>query len=404
MDTVLERCCGLDVHKKTIVACRLSPEGKEHRTFGTTTAELLALSDWLQATGCTHVAMESTGSYWKPVYNLLEDRFTLLVVNARHLKLVPGRKSDVKDAEWIADLLRHGLLKGSYIPSRADRELRELSRYRASLVTERSAEVNRIQKVLEGANIKLSSVASNVVGASGRAMLEAIVNGIDDASALAAMAKGRLRTKRASLEEALLGLVQPHQRFLLGQQLRHVDELDCHIKEVSAEIDRRLAPFEKAQEQLETIPGVGRRVAQVILAEVGTGIDRFPSAGHLASWAGLCPGLNESAGKNRSGRIPHGNQSLKVALVQAAHAAARTATYLGTQYRRLRARLGAKKAAVAVAHSILVIAYHMLNRHSSYHDLGPDYFERKDRDRAARRLTKRLEQLGYTVTLQAAAA
>lgn len=404
MDTVLERCCGLDVHKKTIVACRLSPEGKELRTFGTTTAQLLALADWLQETGCTHVAMESTGSFWKPVYNLLEERFTLLVVNARHLKLVPGRKSDTKDAEWIADLLRHGLLKGSYVPSRTDRELRELSRYRASLVAERSSEVNRIQKVLEGANIKLASVASNVVGASGRAMLEAIVNGMDDASALAAMAKGRLRAKQASLEEALLGLVQPHQRFLLGQQLRHVDELDRHIEEVSAEIDSRLAPFEKAQEQLETIPGVGRRVAQVMLVEVGTGIDRFPSAGHLASWAGLCPGLNESAGKNRSARTPHGNRSLKVALVQAAHAAARTPTYLGAQYRRLRARLGAQKAAVAVAHSILVIAYHMLNTRSPYHDLGPDYFERRDRDRATRRLTKRLEQLGYSVTLAPAAA
>lgn len=403
MDAVHERCCGLDVHKQVVVACLLTGADKEVRSFGTTTRELLALGDWLSAAGCTHIGMESTGSYWKPVYNLLEDRFSLVVVNTRHLKLVPGRKSDVKDAEWIAELLRHGLLKASYIPSRDERELRELTRYRASLVRERSSEVNRIQKVLEGANIKLSSVASNVVGASGRAMLEAMIDGLDDASALAAMAKGKLREKRERLEDALLGLVKQHQRFVLAQQVRHIDELDRHIAEVSAEIERRLAPFATARERLETIPGVGRRTAEVILSEVGTGIDRFPTAGHLASWAGVCPGLNESAGKNRSGRTPKGSPWLKVTLVQAAHAAGRTQTYLGAQYRRLRSRLGPQKAAMAVAHSILIIVYHLLRKNLDFFDLGPAYFEKRDSVRAAHRLTRRLEQLGFKVTIQPAA-
>ncbi len=403
MEVFYERCCGLDVHKQSVVACRLTPGEKVTRRFGTTTRALLELADWLAEGGCTQVAMESTGSYWKPVYNLLEGRFTLVVVNTRHLKLIPGRKSDVKDAEWIADLLQHGLLRASAIPSRDARELRELTRYRDSLTTERTAEVNRIQKVLEGANIKLSSVASNTLGASGRAMLEAMVAGLDDSQALAALAKGRLRAKQVELEEALMGLVQSHQRFMLAQQLRHLDELDRHIAEVSAEIEQRQAPFGAARERLQTIPGVGRRTAEVILSEVGIDIARFPTAGNLASWAGLCPGLNESAGKNRSGRTPKGSRWLKTALVQAAHAAARTQTYLGAQYRRLRSRSGPAKAAVAVAHSILVIAYHLLRDGTDFHDLGPGYFDERHKDRALKRLTRRIEQLGYAVTIQPAA-
>lgn len=404
MDALIPRCCGLDVHKRVVVACLIRPESKETRSFGTTTSELLALGDWLAEAGCTHVAMESTGSYWKPVYNLLEDRFKLVVVNTRHLKLVPGRKSDVKDAEWIADLLQHGLLKASYVPSRDERELREITRYRASLTAERSAEVNRIQKVLEGANIKLSSVATNVVGVSGRAMLEALVDGLDDSVALAALAKGKLRAKQGQLEEALLGLVQAHQRFMLAQQLRHVDELDRHIDEVSAEIERRLAPFQEEQQRLVTIPGVGRRIAEILLSEIGGGIQRFPTAGHLASWAGICPGLNESAGKQRSGRTPKGSPALKVALVQAAHAAGRTKTYLAAQYRRLRARIGVKKAAVAVAHSILVIVFHLLRDQTDYQDLGPGYFEPRDRERTAKKHIRRLQELGFNVTVAPAAA
>jgi transposase len=403
MDVLVERCCGLDVHKQSVVACRLLPGGKTIRTFPTTTRALRELADWLAEGGCTHVAMESTGSYWKPVYNLLEGRFVLLVVNTRHLKLIPGRKSDVKDAEWIADLLQHGLLRPSYIPSREERELRELTRYRDSLTAERSAEVNRIQKVLEGANIKLSSVASNTLGVSGRAMIEAIVAGLDDGNALAALAKGRLRDKRDALEEALTGLVQPHQRFMLAQQLGHVDELDRRIATLSAEIERRQAPFAPARDRLETIPGVGRRTAEVILAEVGTNIGRFQRAGQLASWAGLCPGLNESAGKNRSGRTPKGNRWLRTALVQAAHAAGRTQTYLGAQYRRLRARIGPAKATVAVAHSILVIVFHILRDATDYRDLGPAYFDQRHPDRTLKRLTRRIEELGYRVSIEPAA-
>jgi transposase len=399
MEKLHPYCCGLDVHKETVVACRLSDGRKQIQTFKTTTPALLELVAWLKEEGCTHVAMESTGSYWKPIYNLLEDHFTLVLVNTRHLKLVPGRKSDVKDAEWIAELLQHGLLRASFVPSREERELRELSRYETSLKQERTAEVNRIQKVLEGANIKLSSVASNVVGASGRAMLEAILAGVDDPRVLAGLGRGRLRSKQDDLAEVLTGLVQPHQRFMLRQQLRHLDELDRHIDEVAAEISERLAPFDESRRRLETIAGVKGRVSEVLLCEIGPRVDRFPTAQHLASWVGVCPGSEQSAGKNRSGRTPKGNRAVKTALVQAAHAVARTPTYLGAQYRRLSGRIGAKKAAVAVAHSILVIAYHILRDQTDYHDLGPTYFEPRDRDRAARSHVRRLERLGFTVSL-----
>jgi transposase len=406
MEILYPRCCGLDVHKRTVVACLLvsGPEGqaaKEIRTFGTMTADLLALCDWLAAAGCTHVAMEATGAFWKPIYNLLEDRFAVLVVNAAHIKAVPGRKTDVRDAEWIADLLRHGLLRASFIPDRPQRELRELTRYRTTLIHDRANEVNRLQKVLEGANIKLASVATDILGQSGHDILVALVSGTSDAAALAQLARGRLREKIPQLEQALSGQFGPHQRFLIAQQLAHIDFLDASLERVSAEIGERLHPFESALVRLQTIPGVGQRTAQVLLAEIGADLSRFPSAGHLASWAGLCPGNDESAGKRRSGRTRKGNIWLRTALVEAAQAAARTKdTYLAAQYRRLAARRGAKRAAVAVAHSLLVMVYALLTQQQAYHELGGQYFDSRDRQAVQRRLVRRLEALGYAVSLQ----
>jgi transposase len=408
MEVVHERCCGLDVHKKKIVACLLTPGRggqaiRDVRTFDTTTKTLLALLDWLSEERCTHVAMESTGSYWKPVYNILEDAFKLLVVNAQHLKAVPGRKTDVRDAEWIADLLRHGLLAPSFIPSRPERELRELTRYRTSLVRERASEVNRLQKVLEGANIKLASVAADVVGVSGRAMLAALVSGTQDTRSIVELARGKLRNKRDALQDALEGRVGAHQRFLIRTQLRHIDELKALIDDVSEEIEQRLQPMREDMERLMTIPGIGRRVAETFLSEIGNDMTHFPSARHLASWAGLCPGNNESAGKSRTGRTRRGSPWLRSVLVEAAVTAGHTKTYLGAQFRRLAARRGAKRAAVALAHTIIIIAYHLLSRGQDYSDLGTNYFDQRDRDRVRYRLTNRLEALGYRVNLEAAA-
>jgi transposase len=404
MEVVNKRCCGLDVHKRTVVACVLTPEGKESRTVGTMTEDILKLADWLIAEAVTHVAMESTGVYWQPVYNLLEGvGLTLLVVNAQHIKSVPGRKTDVKDAEWIADLLRHGLVRGSRIPDRPQRELRELVRYRTNLVRQRSQVVNRIQKVLEGANIKLSSVATNVVGASGRAMLEAIITGTQDPKVLAALAKGRLKAKQPQLESALRGLVGPHQQLLLKSQLRHLDFLDEEIGQMDEEIAQRMRPFEEALQRLDTIPGVGRRAAEQLVAEIGTDMSHFPTAGHLASWAHVCPGNNESAGKRKRGGIGGGNPWLRSALVEASWGAARTReTYLSAQYHRLAARRGGKRAAVAVAHSILVIVYHLLRDGTTYQELGGNYFDERDRQAAVRRSVQRIERLGYTVSLEVA--
>jgi transposase len=395
----------LDVHKKTVVACLLTPGSKgrpvrEVRTFGTTTRELLLLRDWLDQARCTHVAMESTGSHWKPVFNLLESAFDVYVVNAQHLKAVPGRKTDVRDAEWIADLLRHGLVRPSFIPSRPERDLRELTRYRTSLLRERASEINRLQKVLEGANIKLASVASNVVGVSGRAMLAALIAGEENPVALAELAQGKLRNKKDALRAALDGLLVAHQRFMLAAQLRHIDQLDQLIAEVSTEIEARLASRQHEMDRLMTVPGIGWRLAQTFLSEVGTDMGRFPSARRLASWAGLCPGSHESAGKVRSGRTRKGSPWLRSILVEAAVAAGRTNTYLGAQFRRLAARRGRRRAAVAVAHSIIVIAFHLLSRQQEYADLGGNYFDEVQRDRVRLRLTRRLEALGYTVELQ----
>jgi transposase len=409
MDVLYERCCGLDIHKRTVVACLVmpGPDGKpvkEVRSFGTMTDELLQLADWLLAAGCTHVAMESTGVYWKPIWNLLEAQFELLLVNARHVKAVPGRKTDAKDCEWLADLLRHGLLHGSFVPDRPQRELRELTRYPTSLVQERSAEVNRLQKTLEGANIKLGDVATDIMGLSSRQMLMALVAGETDAAAMAQLAHGRLRDKLPELERALSGRVGPHQRFLLAQQLAHIDFLDAAIAEVSAQITERLRPFEEELQRLVTIPGIGRRTAEVLLAEIGTEMHRFPTPAHLASWAGMCPGNDESAGKRRSGKTRKGSPWLRSTLIEAARAAGRSKhTYLSAQYHRLAARRGTKRAAVAVGHTILVIVYHLLSEHDVYCDLGDRYFDERDGQAVERRLVARLEGLGYTVSFQPAA-
>lgn len=405
MEVVYERCAGLDVHRDTVVASVITPAGRELRTFGTVTDELLALADWLLGLGVTHVAMESTGVYWKPIYNLLEGTgLTLLVVNARHIKAVPGRKTDVRDAEWIADLLRHGLLRGSFIPDRGQRELRELVRYRRRLIEERAREAERLHKTLEGANIKLGAVAANILGVSGRAMLEALVEGRADPEVLAAMAKGKLRDKHDRLVAALRGLIGPHQRRLLATQLRHIDFLDAEIAGLSGEIEERMRPFAAAIALADSIPGVGQRTAEGILAEIGRDMARFPTSAHLASWARMCPGTDESAGKRKSGATGAGNVWLRAALVEAAHAAARTkGTYLAAQYRRIAARRGAKRAAVAVGHSILVALHQMLSTGAMYEDLGATWFDERDRRAIVRRSVQRLEGLGYKVTLETAA-
>src|SRR5215208_545213 len=356
MDVLYDRCCGLDLHKRSVTACRIVPgrQGQpttEIRTFGTMTGDLLALGDWLEAGGVTHVAMESTGVYWKPLWNLFEDRFTLLLINAAHVKVVPGRKRDVGDAQWLAELLRHGLLQPSFVPDRPARELRELTRYRSSLVHARTAEVNRLQKTLEGANIKLASVVSEVTGVSARAMLSELVAGQEDAAAL------------AELAQALTGRMSPHQRFMISQHLALIDALDAQIAAVGDEIAERLRPFEAELVILDSIPGIGRWSAEVILAEVGTDMARFPTAGHLASWAGMCPGHNESAGKRRSGTTRKGSPWLRVTLTEAAYAAGRSKeTYLSGRYHRLIGRKGKKKTAIAVGRVILELCHHLLTR------------------------------------------
>jgi len=378
MEVVHERCCGLDVHKDKLTACVLIGQVREVRTFGTMTRDLLQLADWLTEEKVTHVAMESTAVYWKPVYNLLEDQFSVLVVNARHIKKVPGRKTDVSDAEWIADLLRHGLIRGSYIPERPQRELRELVRYRRRLSEQRAQVVNRMQKVLE-----------------------AMVQGVDNPEALAGLAKGKLREKRAQLQEALHGLMGPHQRMMLESQLRHLDFLDEEIARLDEEVSKRMRPFDEVIQRIDGIPGIGRRLAERVLAEIGVDMTRFASAEHLASWAGICPGNNESAGKRRSGRTGRGNPWLRCALVEAAWGANRTReTYLRAQFRRIAARRGNKRAALAVAHTILNIIYYMLQRGTTYEDLGGNYFDQRHSESIAHRAVLRLERLGYKVILK----
>lgn len=407
MDVLYTHCAGLDVHKKTVVACVITPDAtagghKELRSFGTMTADLLALSDWLQAYAVTHVAMESTGEYWRPIFNILEGNFVVLLVNAGHIKAVPGRKTDVKDSEWIADLLQHGLLRGSFIPPVAQRDLRDLTRTRSSFVRERVNLVNRVQKTLEGANIKLASVASDVMGVSGRAMLAALIDGHSDPATMAELSKGRLRQKRAELAKALEGRVKPHHRFILAELLAQIDSLDETLEHFDHEIDEYVGPFETAVALLDTIPGVGRETAELLVSEIGTDMSRFPTADHLAAWAGLAPGQNESAGKRRSGKTRPGNQHLRAGLTQAAHAAtSKRNNYFAAQYHRLVARRGKKKAIIAVAHSILVIAYYLIERNEPYRELGGDYFDKRKPEATAKRLKKRLERLGYAVTVQA---
>jgi transposase len=403
MDVIHTYCAGLDVHKKTVVAAIIVPGKKETRTFETMTADLLTLSDWLTAHSVTHVAMESTGEYWKPVFNILEDNFEVLLVNAQHIKSVPGRKTDIKDAEWIADLLRHGLLKASFIPPVGQRELRELTRYRSTFVHEKATLVNRIQKVLESANIKLASVASNVVGASGRAMLAALIEGQTSPAEMAELSKGRLRDKREQLVKALEGQVKAHHRFVLTELLCQIDSLDETIARFDEQIEDYCRPFEEVVELLDTIPGVARQTAEIIVSEIGVDMSRFESANHLSAWAGLAPGNNESAGKRLSGKTRRGNKALGAALNQAAHAAAHMKnTYLSAQYHRLAGRRGQKKAIVAVAHSILVICYHIIKRKVPYQELGGDYFDKRRPEATAKRLMKRLEQLGFNITVEPA--
>jgi transposase len=404
MDRLYTCCCGLDVHKQSVVACLIQPtaevgQTKTIRTFGTMTEDLDALAEWLAQAGCTHVAMESTGVYWKPVYNRLEGRFTILVANAQHIKTMPGRKTDVKDCEWIADLLQHGLLTPSFIPSQAQRELRDLTRTRTTLIDERSRVVLRLQKVLEDANIKLAGVASDIMGVSARAMLEALVAGTTDPALLAELAKGKLREKRAQLAQALTGRMTEHHRLMIGSHLAHIDFLDEQIEQLNQVIAERLRPFEVELTRLQTIPGIGRRTAEVLAAEIGLDMSHFPSAAHLASWAGLCPGNQESAGKRKTGKTRKGSKWLRRALVQAAQAAARKkGCYPSTQFRRLIVRGGAKKALVAVGHTLLVTVYYLLTRQEEYHDLSPIQLDAELRERAKKRAIQQLEALGYDVT------
>jgi transposase len=434
MEITYPRCAGLDVHKKTVVACAITVDAtgeirQETRTFTTMTSDVLALADWLTTQGVTHVAMESTGELWKPLYNILEGSCEVLVVNAQHIKTVPGRKTDVADAAWIADLLRHGLLRGSFIPPLAQRDLRDLVRQRMNLVQEQAQVANTLQKVLEWANLKLTAVVTDIQGVSARAILDAIVAGETDADVLAELARGRLRAKRAQLDQALQGRVRDHHRFLIGQHLAHLDFLDEQIGQFTAQIATHVAAAfpppptdsddaetgptveaprlstdrplggEQAIALLDTIPGVARRVAEIVLAEVGVSVERFLSAKSLARWARLCPGNSESAGKRRSGRTGSGNPTLRVALVQAAHAAVKVKdSYLAHVYHRLAARRGARRAIIAVAHRILIAAYHILRSHRPYDDraLVANADQRTDDH-----LRRRLERRGYTVTREA---
>ncbi len=410
MEALHQRCAGLDVHKKTVVASVRLAEGSkvvtEVRTFATTTSGLLSLSDWLSGNGCTHVAMEATGVYWKPVWHVLSDgQMELILANAAHVKNVPGRKTDVSDATWLAELLAHGLIRASFVPDGQTQELRVLLRTRKQLVREQTRHTQRIHKTLEDANIKIESELSDMLGKSGRAMLNAIIAGETDPARLAALAHPGVKSPQAKLQEALRGRVTAHHRFLLKLHLGQIDQLDAAISTIDSEIEANLAPFRTAVELVSTIPGVGPLGAQVIVSEIGTDMSRFPNAGHLLSWAGLCPRNDESAGKRRSTRLRKGAPWLKTMLVQCAWAAKRKkASYLQAQFLRLRSRRGPQKAICAVAASILTAVYHMLKDGTPYEDLGPDHFVRRSKTTQTQRLVRRLEHLGYTVDIKPLAA
>jgi transposase len=406
MEVLYARCAGLDVHKETVVACaRIADRGVKHHveTFATTTTGLLALSDWLDGHEVTHVAMEATGVYWKPVWHILEGWFELTLANAAHVKNVPGRKTDVNDATWIADLLAHGLVRGSFVPPASIQELRVLTRARKQLVREKASHVQRLEKTLEDANLKISAVLSDIMGESGRAMLDAIIAGEADPEQLAKLANKRVRATRATLVEALRGRITKHHRFMLALHLEQVDALARSIARVEKEVGDSLAPFREAAELLTTMPGVSHVAAAVIVAEIGVDMSRFPTAAHLVSWAGLCPKSDESAGKRRSTRVRKGGTWLKTTLVQAAWAAIRVrGSYLQAQFFRLRARRGPKKAILAVAASMLTAAYHMIKNRQPYRDLGAEHFQHADREKVAKRLVRKLTDLGFEVELNAA--
>jgi len=408
VEVLYERCGGLDVHKEQVTACRRVATGgkasQEVRSFSTTTSGLLALAEWLAEVECTHVAMEATGVYWKPVWHILEGQFELVLANAQHVRNVPGRKSDVSDAMWLADLLAHGLIRGSFVPPAPVQEMRDLTRTRKQIVREVAQHTQRIQKTLEDANIKVTNVISNIIGKSGRAFLAALIAGETDPAKLAELADGRLKANRKDLVEALRGRVTQHHRFLLKLHLDQIDSLDKAVRELEARMGDALAPFRGQVEHLKTIPGVSDTVAQVIAAEVGLDMSRFPTAAHLISWAGLCPQMDESAGKRRSTRVRKGAPWLKTTLVTAAWSAARKKSgYLRTQFLRIKSRRGAKKAIMAVAASMLTAVYHMLRNGMPYRDLGADHLDQRDRHHVAKRLIKRLGAMGYSVEVRTAA-
>jgi transposase len=411
METVFERVGALDVHKAQVTACVRVPApaggGREQHIaeFSTTVRGLIALRDWLEAHRVTHVAMEATGVYWQPVWHVLEDAFELLLVNARHVKQVPGRKTDVSDAAWLCQLMEAGLLRGSFVPPKPQRALRTLTRYRKTQIQERQREANRLHKALEDTGIKLDCVATDILGVSGRAMLDALCRGTTDPEVLAELAKGKLRKKLPALREALEGRFEPHHALVIGAILAHLDFLDEHIDRLSEAIEEQLGPFASGVRLASTITGVQARTGEVLVAEIGTDMSRFPSAGHLASWAGRCPGNHRSAGKRRSGRSRKGCKWLGIALEEAALAATRTkGSYLQAQYQRLRPRIGHGRALGAVKHSILVAYWHMFTTGETYRDLGGDYYQRRDPQRQIKRLVTQLERLGQTVTLQTAPA